>query len=232
MNDGARIAEVLQPLGMAALGGDDMPAAQSYLQQAVQAATELGSPHQLAGALNALAQLYRKQGRVREAEALYGRVLELARNVDDSDSVAIALLNLAMVSIADRSADRARERLLDAHAIARDLDARYLGQSVLEVASGLAALLGDWSRAFRIFSAAQSHAAQAGLRPDPADQAFLQPLIHAARSALSAPARSAAEHAGANLGYDAAMADVGEWLRARERFDAIRDVRGRARSDQ
>ena len=86
------------------------------------------------------------------------------------------------------------------------------GQSVLEVSAGLGALNEDWERTALFFGAAEAQAAETGLHRDPADEAFLAPLIGKARAALGASAFSAAEAAGRALTYGAAMERVRAWL--------------------
>jgi len=86
------------------------------------------------------------------------------------------------------------------------------GQSALEVAAGLAAVLGEPERALRYFAAAEANTRATGIRRDPADDAFLQPLIGKARSALTADAASAAERTGGAAGYDVTLGDVRAWL--------------------
>ncbi len=88
-------------------------------------------------------------------------------------------------------------------------------QSVLEVSAGLASLLKEWERAARFFGAVEAHTAHTGLRRDPADEAFLVPLIARAREALGATAFSACELVGSSLSYSQAIAEASTWLGTR-----------------
>ena len=113
-----------------------------------------------------------------------------------------------MVSIGNESGDRAREFLLEVFAIAEEIGSKPAGQSALEVSAGLCALEGKWSQAARLFGAAEAQAEKTGLRRDAVDEAFLAPLISAARKALSGRAFAAAEADGRALGYEDAISEA------------------------
>jgi predicted ATPase/class 3 adenylate cyclase len=217
--DEAMVAMVLQPLGMASLGQGDLPKARQYLEEALVLAREQGDKRQIAAALNALAQLTRLQGELERAEPLYENVLAFMRELGDRESIAFALLNLTMVSIGRRNADRAQRSLREASAIADEIGSMPAGQSVLEVSAGLSALTEDWERAAIFFGAAEAQAEKTGLHRDPADEAFLAPLIENAQAALGASAFSAVDAAGRALTYDSAMEKVRAWLEPASRAD-------------
>ena len=213
-DDATRIAAVLQPLGLTALGRSDFVRAREYLQEALQLAEKLNSPLEVAAALNALAQVARAEGDLATAEPLYERVLALARELGYREGVAVSLLNLAMVAIGRTAPARARTMLIDVASIVEEIGSRPVGQSLLEVAAGFAAFRGEAERAARLFGAVEAQAAETGLRRDPADEAFLAPFIARARDALGAAAFDAAAAGGAALGREDAIADVRAWLEA------------------
>jgi predicted ATPase/DNA-binding winged helix-turn-helix (wHTH) protein len=212
IGDKRRVAVALQPLGMACLGQGDMAAARAHLQEALAMARELGNKREILAALYVLAQLLRVEGELNTAEPLYGQGLALARELQDRESIAIGLLNLAMVSIGRGSGDRAWPMLLEALAIAAEIGSKRMGQSVLEVSAGLAALREEWEYAARFYGAAEAQAGQTGLHRDPADEAFLAPRIAQAREALAAAAFATAEGAGRALVYEEAMGEARAWL--------------------
>jgi len=214
IDDKAMVAAILQPLGMVALGQGMAAKAREYLEEALVLARGNGNAHQIAAALNALGQLARLAGRLDQAEPLYRDVLALARNDGNRESIAFALLNLAMASIGRGRVDSARQMLLEALAIADEIGSMPTGQSVLEVACGLGAVSEDWQRAAAFFGAAEAQAARTGLRRDPADEAFLAPLVANAQAALGSAAFSAAASGGHALTYDTAMKQVRAWLEA------------------
>jgi tetratricopeptide (TPR) repeat protein len=200
-------------LGMVALGQGDLVAARSHLQEAVSMARELGDRRELAAALNALAQLARAEGAMDAAEPLYEDVVALARELGDRESIAIGLLNLAMVSISRGTGHRAAKTLLDVIAIAGEIGSKRVGQSALDVAAGLAAEHENWELAARFFGASEAQTGQTGLRRDPADAAFLMPLIEKTQTALGTEAFRAAEGAGGAVTYEAAIAEAQDWLK-------------------
>jgi tetratricopeptide (TPR) repeat protein len=154
----------------------------------------------------------RLDGALDEAEPLYESALALERELGDRESIAFALLNLAMAAIGRGRADRARGMLREALAIAEEIGSMPAGQSVLEVAAGLNARDQEWERAALFFGAAEAKAAATGLRRDPADEAFLAPLIAKAQAALGSEAYSAAEAGGRALAYEEAIAAARAWL--------------------
>jgi tetratricopeptide (TPR) repeat protein len=209
------VAAALQPLGLVSLGLGDAVSARGHFEEAYALAQDLGDKRQVAAALNALAQLDRLQGKLDTAKPLYEKVLELAREVGDRESIAVALLNLAMVSIGRGSVNSARKMLLEVLAIADESGFKPAGQSVLEVCAGLGAVTGEWELAARFFGAAEAQISETGLRRDPADEAFLAPLVVKARDALGPEPFSRAEVAGRSLSYEAALLGAHEWLESR-----------------
>jgi len=211
LGDTKRIAAALQPLGMACLARGNTTAAHRHLEEALALARKQDDRHDLVAALNAMAQLHRTQGNLEAAVPLYEQVVDFARELDDRESIAIGLLNLAM-AILERAPDRLPAMLLEVLAIADETGSRPAVQSVFEVSAGFAASRGEWKGAARLFGAAEAHAKTTGLRRDPADEAFLAPLIAKARDALGAAEFAAAETAGRELNHDDAKLQVLEWL--------------------
>jgi hypothetical protein len=86
--------------------------------------------------------------------------------------------------------------LAEVLAIVDETGSQPVLQSLLEVSSGLAAARGDATFAGELFGAAEAQAERTGLQRDPSDQAFLAPLIEAARTSLGADEFRAAERVG------------------------------------
>jgi predicted ATPase/class 3 adenylate cyclase len=211
LRDPTRIAAALQPLGLACLGLGDSVAARRHLEEAIELARAQNDVHDLVAALNAMAQFHRSQDDLDAAVPLYGQVIELARRMDDRESIAIGLLNLAMSTLA-RSPERIPAMLLETLAIADETGSKPVAQSALEVCAGLAAARGEWERAARLFGAAEKHAEATGLHRDPADEAFLAPLVANARRARGAAAVATAERSGRALACGDAKALATEWV--------------------
>ena len=217
IDDRQRIAAVLQPLGLAALGQGRVAAAQGYLSEALSMAREIGNEREIATALNALAQFYRVTGDLDAAEPLYRQVEAITHKLGDNETLAIALLNRAMVAIARGDAGEGRSLLIETAAILSALSSRPIGQSLIEVAAGLAALQEAWAQAARYFGIAEAQARRTGMHRDPTDEAFLAPRIDAAREGLGKEAFAAAEAAGRTLSYEVGIEEVRSWLEGRAR---------------
>ena len=213
LGDKVLVGLVLQPLGLACAGAGDPASARPCLEEAIALAREQGEPRRVAAGVNALAQLHRVEKNFAEAEPLYEHVVDLSRELGDRQSEAIGLLNLAMTAADRGKLARARAALQDALASARSTASKPVGQSVLEVCAGLAALLEDWHHAARFFGAAEAEAARTGIRRDPADEAFLAPRVERARTAAGPDAFSALESAGRRLDYEEALGEADDWLK-------------------
>jgi tetratricopeptide (TPR) repeat protein len=178
----------------------------------LEATTKLGDRRELAAAINALAQLHRAQNDLEKAEPLYERFMSLVQSLEDAESIAIGLLNFAIVAIQRGAGEKAREMLLRVLAITEETGSKPAGQSLLEVTAGLAELCQEWPACARFYGAAEAQTLRTGLRRDPADEAFLAPLIEKSRTAVGAAAFEAAENAGRALSYEEAIAEARDWL--------------------
>jgi hypothetical protein len=162
--------------------------------------------------LNGLAQCHRIQGELELAETLYQRAMTLAAQAGNNETIAITLLNLAMLWIDRRSAERARSMLLEVLAVSRSTGSRAALQSVLEVSAGLAMLTEDPERAARFYGAAEAMATDTGIRRDPADASFLMPRVDDARRRLGVEAFEACEKQGRALPAEVALQEARAWL--------------------
>ena len=117
-----------------------------------------------------------------------------------------------MVSLGRGSRSGVREMLREALAIAEETGSQREGLAVLDVCAGLSAFGREWERAARVYGAAEGQMLRTGLRRDRTDEAFLAPLIDAARDALGREAYAAAEASGRTLLYADAIAEVRAWL--------------------
>ncbi len=208
------VARVLQPLGMACLGQGDGHAARQHLEEAVELAQAGGDARQLLAAINSLAQLHRLQGQTEIAEPLYETALPLAQQLGDRDSVAVLLLNLAMVSMSRRPAQAIRSMLIEVLSISRELDSKPALQSALEVCAGLASLVGDHAGAARLYGMADALASKTGFSRDPADEAFLRPLVEQSRTALGEQKFADAAARGRAAPVEQAISQTNAWLEA------------------
>jgi non-specific serine/threonine protein kinase len=212
IGDRLRIASLMRALGIVAQGEGDRDTARRYMEESLVLSRQVGDKRQLAITLNGLAELERGEGNLAAAEPLCEEFVALEREIGNRGNMASGLLNLAMVTIARGSADRAHVLLLEALEIALEIGSKRVGQGVIEAASGLAAFVGDGTAAARAYGAAEAQREQMGLHRDPADQAFLAPLLAGARQTVGEAAFSAAVEAGRVMTYEAATAEVQAWL--------------------
>ena len=73
---------------------------------------------------------------------------------------------------------------LEVLGISSETGSTPVAQSALEVSFGLAATRGEWTSAGTFFGAAEAQAQRTGLRRDPADEAFIAPLLQRARRSV------------------------------------------------
>jgi len=214
-DDRSMIASIHTYLALAALGLGDRAAARVHSEQALELARESGNQREITVASNALAQLHRLDDNLDDAEPLYEQVVALAHELHDQEFAAIGIIGLAMVAISRGLAQRASDLLRRALAIAEATRSHPAAQSALEVSAGLASYLNEWERAVRTYAAAETQAARTGIRRDPADEAFLQPLLAKTREALGESRFTAIEASGRAMSFEAAIAEVRTWLAAR-----------------
>ncbi len=135
--------------------------------------------------------------------------LLLARAQGDEESVAIVLLNLSMVLMHQRKTVNANENvprlLLEALDIAAASGSNPVGRSALEVGAGWAVVQQRWLEASWLYGAVQAQMHKTGLRRDPADEAFLAPLMARARQTLGELALSVALAQGESADFEAAF---------------------------
>ena len=205
IGDITRIALVLQPLGMAAVGLGLLTNAREYIEEAVSLARQLGKRRELAAALMALAQLRRIERQPATAESLYTEALSLARELHDKETIAIGLLNLAMVAIGRDRVEHARPVLLEVLEIIEQIGSQPVSQSALEVTAGWCASHEAWENTAFLFGAAEAQAERASLRRDAVDEAFLSPLIARARNALTPEQFTLAANSGRQLSCQDAL---------------------------
>ncbi|HET9471702.1 MAG TPA: hypothetical protein VFO24_11410, partial [Usitatibacter sp.] len=159
-------------------------------------------------------QLHRLESAPEEAAALFEETIRISRENADREMTAVGLLNLAMVGM-DRDDGRfACAAVAEALESAEELRSQPLLKSVLEVAAGLATARGRYALAARLYGAAEAQALRTGLRRDPADAAFLEPLVDRARERLGAGRFSAFESEGRALEPSRAASDARDWLAA------------------
>jgi predicted ATPase/class 3 adenylate cyclase len=212
LGDVAAIPALLQSLGMAAQGEGDRSGARRYLEEALGIARQGRDKRRIAAAMNALAQLELAAGNMPAAASLLEDVVQLSTEASDVETIAIGLLNLAIVSISRNAPQEACVLLRRILPIAATLRSMRIEQSLLEVCAGLAAANDDLRRAARFYGASECQAGKMGLRRNPADEAFLAPLVQRARQHLGETRFEEEARAGAQLPAPEVVEEVRAWL--------------------
>jgi hypothetical protein len=138
--------------------------------------------------------------------------LTLAGGRQNEETIAIILLNLAITALLRGTPDKARAMVLEVIAIEERVGSSHATQSVLEVCAGIASAKEDPARVARFFGSGEALASQTGLSRDPADEAFLAPVIEKARAALGLEAFENEERSGRALPHDIALKEARAWL--------------------
>jgi ATP/maltotriose-dependent transcriptional regulator MalT len=172
----------------------------------------MGDKRRIVTSSNSLAQLHRLDGDLESADRLYRQCEGLARELGNRDFTAVALLNLAMVAIARGSAQRAATLLREVLDISDETGSKQAVQSVLEVSAGVARLQGELERVARYYGAAETQVHITGIHRDPADEAFLVPVIAQTRAVLGTARFDAEEASGRALPFQNVIEDVRAWL--------------------
>ncbi|KNZ31674.1 MAG: hypothetical protein AD742_17050 [Methylibium sp. NZG] len=206
------IAAILQMLGWVGQAEGDTAASGRHLEEALGLMREVGNKLDIAGAANQLAQFHRAQGRLDEAQSLYETQLSLVTELGDQQSMAVGQLNLAMVAIGRGANQRARHLLAEALRIAETIRPTPAAQWAIDVCAGLASACADAENAARFFGFGEAQKLLSGLQRDPADEAFLVPLVKKAREALGSEAFERVEQEGRKLEPDEAVAAARAWL--------------------
>lgn len=212
LGDKAALADALRVLGVIAENQGDVSVARTCFEESLAVARDHGDPVALARALNTMGESCRAEGDLDAAEAYYSESISIFRRLESPDNTSIGLTNLSMLFVARGASGRAREMLLEAQSISRQIGSKRAGQSVLDVSVGFWTLQGDWGRAARLFGALEAHRELIGMRRDRADDMFLMAHVSRSREAMGQAAFAVAEAGGRVLTYEEALDMAGTWL--------------------
>jgi len=174
-------------------------------------ATTLGDRLLMTRNLNNLAEWHRSRGNNAAAEAGYAEAIVIARDELKSPEIVILFLaNHTCVLLSEGKIARASAQLREMLAITAAHGLRG-GEPLFMVGAALAALRGDAERAIRLHGASLANLRELGAKREKTDEAFLAPLLARAHAALGPAAFDAAECAGAALGREASLEELGVW---------------------
>jgi len=208
--DLAEIAKTLQNLTTNLT--EDPQVALARHEEIRSIAATLGDFHLMAGNLNNLGEWHRHGGRDTEAAACYEESLALNLKSGNPRGMAIVLCNYAQLQLSQGDVARGRTLLNEAFATATAHGLRNMDRHVLAVGAALAAKRADPEWAARMNGASLALMREGGTKRESVDEAFLAPLLAAARESLGPTAFEAAERAGASLPRETALDELGAWL--------------------
>ena len=207
------VANALLSLSNVALNRADLNFARGCAEEALALQRAHGNdPELLSATLTSLGEVERVEGRVEQARPLYEEALLHSRRRGDRLRTMIGLNNLAMVNVVAGRIEPALQMQAESLAIADELGSRRGRLVVMEVCAGMAAMQGQHALAAQLDGAAEAHTLQMGRHRDPADEAYLRPLLAHARQTLGPAGFDVAQAAGRALPYDDAVAELRQWL--------------------
>jgi tetratricopeptide (TPR) repeat protein len=184
-------------------------------EQACEVARTLDNTSWLGTALNNLAELHRSEGNHPRAQACYEEAIGIARRRQSPEGIFVPLCNLARLSLSRGQCERAHALLLESLQLASSAELKGMAEDVLEVAAGLASVRRNYDDAARFAGAAQALMRESGSQREPVDEAFVEPLVEKARSALGNEGFAVAQSEGGGAWtHDAAIHQVRQWLEA------------------
>ena len=205
IGDDARVAVVLQPIGLTHLSLGKVETARRYLDEGLALARNGGDRREIAAALSAMEQFYRVVGDLDAAETASRDVLAAMRELDDKQNIGLALINLAIVAILRGKHDEARSMLGEIADINRQLGGTPFNQWIVELAAAIGVASAMHEDAALLYGAAEAMGEASGRRRDAADETFVRAMVDRARAALGPERFESAVRAGRDLTPAAAM---------------------------
>ncbi len=187
-------------------------AALTHYRDTLAVAVAIGDAALQSAAQNNLAEVHRGLGDLAEAEAAYRLAIEIGQAARTAN-VAMVMCNLARLRLMQGEARDAVLALLDAQTMAMLTSYRSAGDQVIDIAAALASRSGRHAAAACFNGASLARMSESGSRREPLDEAFIEPWVAQSRAALGEAAFAAEHDRGLALDYEAAMAEVGDFLR-------------------
>ncbi len=205
IGDEARVAVVLQPIGVTHLSLGNVETARRYLDEGLALARGGRDKREIAAALSAMEQFYRVVGDLDAAEAASRDVLATMRELDDKQNIGLALINLAIVAVLRDKHDEARAMLGEIVDINHQLGGTPFNQWIVELAAAIGVAKGSHEEAALLYGAAEAMSEASGRRREAADETFVRAMADRARAAVGPERFEAAQRAGRGLTPASAM---------------------------
>jgi hypothetical protein len=189
-----------------------LPEARRYIEEALPLARGLPAGNELLCTLLALGDLDRLDERNDAARACFEQCLALARLQPDLRHVVVNLLNLSALAVSRGAEREARAMLREAIELCADIGSKTLGGYSLLIASGLAAYRRESRWCAELHAAASRMLEEIGFRCEPADEAYLAPLLEGVARTLPAQELDSARASGRSLSHEEATERTRRWL--------------------
>jgi tetratricopeptide (TPR) repeat protein len=144
------MAQVLEGLGVLAVGGDDLIVARRHFEEAQGLFRELGDRRAICIACSWAGSAARLLGDYATAQARWSEGLRISRELGSRVRTAHFLMRLAALSNIDGDYEQSRALLAEGRTIARDIGARWLNGLGLVLSEWLARLEGDNNQALAL----------------------------------------------------------------------------------
>ena len=209
--DDQGVARALSYIGAIKSDLGETDQASQHLERSLVVARRDGDEDVIANALNGLGNVLLRAGEVERAESVFEEVLALRRRLTQPAAEAVAWLNLAATAIEGRRPEAARQRLVHVWQLVQRVDSRFIGQVLVGMAAGVAALTEEAELALRLDAASKQQRIEIGLAPNIVGGEQARAFARA-REALGAFTCASAEQAGREMHYAQTLAEVGAWL--------------------
>ncbi|MGN6791498.1 MAG: ATP-binding protein [Streptosporangiaceae bacterium] len=206
VGDQVQVAAELNSLGITYRSMGDLPTARSFLEDSIATAREAGHDLRLSTALSNLGIAEIDAGNVSRAIELLQEALALDQKLGHTWGATIVQTSLAAANLLGGRPALAQQLLSQIIGDVVDSGDLELLASTLELAAGIAAHLGNGSRAARLAGSAEVVRDRAGIPITGFDAAFLERLLAPARSAAAGDVWDADLNAGRALTQDEAVA--------------------------
>jgi tetratricopeptide (TPR) repeat protein len=218
LGDRAGHGHALLVLGTTASETGRTGEAREVLGEAAAIFRELGDRWRLTMALNGLGTVLREEEQYAAALVTYDETLEQARAFGEAEGIAVALINLSLVTMRLEQLERARAHLREAIALLRDLGWKRMAVSALDVAGELLTRFDRDPVAVELFASAAELRAETGNPRGPWWAKWRDRDVQELAGRLGAAEFAARWTAGQALTMDAALARAQTSLGGRDRL--------------
>jgi predicted ATPase/DNA-binding SARP family transcriptional activator/DNA-binding CsgD family transcriptional regulator len=203
--DDARAAAILVSLGGVAMSRMEVDKASMLLEEAVATCRASGDDWGLADALYTLGLVAVVQRDHDRAMALYRESLELFQRMEDTAGIMKALGLGALTALVSGDYGQAEELGRTGIELSRRLGIGHYISGFLATSSASASLRGQATRAIRLWAAVDSLREGMGISRMPAELAFYEPYVEAARAQLDDAVREMAWSEGQAMSMEQAI---------------------------